>query len=79
MRVCVHALLFDVYTCTYTMVVKFDHAIENQIDKISTQTCFYAFHVVFTYRANIMIQVLHFACYSCFTLHVHLHILIYMV
>ena len=43
------------------MVVKFDHAIggflnllENPIDKISTQTCFYAFHVVFTYRANII-------------------------
>ena len=51
----------QVYICTYTMVVKNDHAIggflnllENPIDKISTQTCFYAFHVVFTYRANII-------------------------
>ena len=44
---------------TYTMVVKFDHAIGglinllyNPIDKILTQTCFYVFHVVF--RANII-------------------------
>ena len=32
----------------------FLNPLENPIDKIPTQTCFYAFHVVFTYRANII-------------------------
>ena len=44
----------DRYMYTYTMVVKFDHAIggflnllENPIDKISTQTCFLCFSCCF--------------------------------
>ena len=45
----------------YTMVVKIDQSdcaignlLDNPIDKISNQTCFYVSHVVFTYRANIV-------------------------
>ena len=46
------------------MVVKIDQSdcaiggylnlLDNAIDKISNQTCFYVSHVVFTYRANIV-------------------------
>ena len=66
----------------YTMVDQIDCAIGGLINLLSTRLiryrprhiCFYVFHVVFTYRANIIdTSVCYtFACYSCFTLHVRI-------